>query len=400
MSGAAVLAVPLLMCCGLALDYTMMNQARASLQEAADSAALASAKELGLASTKDDTVKNVAKNYVSASFYGNAGGTNDVHKLEIETKISDKRKDVTVDLAYYWKPLIIQYMYKNALPIKVTATASLAGEESICVIALDTKGKRVLDVIGKSKLLAKDCSVYSNSASSKGLFLKKNSSLQAASTYTAGGYSGRAMDFQPLPVTDSPVVNDPLADRVPPAIGKCMKPLKLLKKKSVIFPGTYCGGLSVNAETVVFMPGIYVIKDGPLEFRGKAVVKGSSVGFYFTGKDSTFTFMPNTRIVLTAPRTGPMSGILFFEDRNSPAGRDFLIKSKRAERIEGTIYLPKGTLKVQKESKVGLLSAWTAIVASKIKIQQATVQINSDYKNSIVPVPEGIGPSSSARLTR
>ncbi len=45
-----------------------------------------------------------------------------------------------------------------------------------------------------------------------------------------------------------------------------------------------------------------------------------------------------------------MSGILFFEDRNSSGNRQFTIRSKDAEKFEGAIYLPKGALWIDKAS--------------------------------------------------
>ena len=104
---------------------------------------------------------------------------------------------------------------------------------------------------------------------------------------------------------------------------------------------------------------------------------------------------------LTAPKTGPLAGILFFEDRSTSKNRLFEIKSKDAERFEGTIYLPNAKLFIDKESRLGLTSNWTAIIANQIEIGQGpNVQINSDYASSEIPVPNGIGPSASAHLKR
>jgi len=96
-----------------------------------------------------------------------------------------------------------------------------------------------------------------------------------------------------------------------------------------------------------------------------------------------------------------MAGILFFEDRTASYNRPFVIRSKDAERFEGTIYLPKGHLFIDKESRVGQLSKWTAIIANQIEIGNGpNVQINSDYAGSSIPVPEGVGPNASAHLKR
>ena len=130
-------------------------------------------------------------------------------------------------------------------------------------------------------------------------------------------------------------------------------------------------------------------------------MQGENVGFYFDGAKATFDFGVSTQVNLTAPKSGSMSGILFFEARNSVANRDFVIRSKDAERFEGTVYLPKGRFVVDKASRVGQLSDWTAIIARQIEIKNGpSLQINADYGASDIPVPNGIGPTGTPRLTR
>jgi hypothetical protein len=103
---------------------------------------------------------------------------------------------------------------------------------------------------------------------------------------------------------------------------------------------------------------------------------------------------------LKAPKTGPTSGILIFEDRNASKGRTFSIRSKNAEQMEGAIYLPNGKFFVDKASRVGQASKWSAIIAYQIEVGDGPeIQINSNYSGSDVPVPTGIGPSGELRLS-
>lgn len=56
---------------------------------------------------------------------------------------------------------------------------------------------------------------------------------------------------------------------------------------------------------------------------------------------------------------------------------------------------------VDKASRVGQNSNWTAIIARQIEIKKGPeLQINSDYAGSDIPVPDGIGPNGAVRLTR
>ena len=67
-------------------------------------------------------------------------------------------------------------------------------------------------------------------------------------------------------------------------------------------------------------PGVYIIKDGPLVVDKNASLTGVNVGFYFTGVRGGLLFDEKSTVSLTAPKNGPMSGLLFFEDRLAPPG--------------------------------------------------------------------------------
>lgn len=396
---AGILAVPLIGASGLAVDYTVLAQKRAELQEVADTAALSSVKELGLINTKDDVVKAVATNYVRANLPSSVE-----RKVKIGVSVEASRKEVEVKLAEVWQPFMLQFLDSSVLPIRVSASASLAGSESLCVIALDRRAGKALAMTGASTLSANGCAIYSNSNASRGISIVRGAKLAASTTYSAGGYVGPAKGFLPEPITDSPQMDDPLIDRIEPRAGRCTKNNRVIKRgKKTLYPGTYCGGLLIGGRAkVTLKPGTYIMKGGPLVVSGNATLHGKNVGFFFDGDRSVFSFGTSTQINLTAPKSGNMSGMLFFESRKAPPNRVFLIKSKDAEQFEGTVYLPRGRFVVDKASRVGQLAKWTAIVANQIEIRRGpNLQINSNYASSAIPVPNGIAPEgSSARLLR
>lgn len=397
-----VAAVPLMLVAGGAVDYTMMQHAQGALQEVADGAALVGVKELAIAGTSKKTAESVAKNYANSSIFTKLSLADGDGSVTVGASASDNR-ELTVSMAYYWEPLLLHFIKPDALPLKVNATAKLTGKESICVVALDPSSSGALSLSGKSSMEADGCSVYSNSKSSEGISLVQGATLSAVSSYSSGGYDGPLEAFDPRPITDSPQLTDPLASRKQPAAGSCKEyDLKLSAGVVTLSPGTYCGGIDIGGlAQVVLLPGNYTIKDGPLIVEGNASMIGEFVGISFVGEASTFSFGTSTQVHLTAPKTGPLAGILFFEDRSSSKNRMFEIKSKDAERFEGTIYLPNAKLFIDKESRLGLTSNWTAIIANQIEIGQGpNVQINSDYAKSEIPVPNGIGPSASAHLKR
>lgn len=401
---AGILAVPLLMASGAAFDYTLKFNSKAALQDAVDSAALASTIELGLTSTKDDALDAIAKNYVLANLSEASGHNPDPNDVSVTTTVSPSRKDVTVNVAYTWRPMIMHMFDPSILPLRVNATASLAGDESVCVIALDNSGSASLAMTGTSDLHANGCVIYSNSVDSKGIDIVSGAKMTSTATYSSGGYDGPLTGYAPKPVTDSPAISDPLADRVPPSYSGCdVNGASYSGNTTVIlYPGVYCGGISAKGKvTLNLQPGTYIIKDGPLSIGGNSSLLGDGVGFYFDGKAAVFDFGVSTQAELSAPKTGPLSGILFFEARDSIHDRDFVIRSKDAEKFEGTVYLPTGRFVIDKASRVGQASDWTAIIAKQIEIKHGpSLQINADYGASDIPVPNGIGPTGTPRLTR
>ncbi|MEM7465119.1 MAG: TadE/TadG family type IV pilus assembly protein [Pseudomonadota bacterium] len=398
---SAILLVPIMGMAGLVVDLTTIYYEKSGLQQVADSAALAGVSELGIAGRTDREIHASIKGFVSSNASASDTASGGSGSLDIEAEISKDRTTLTVDLTYRWSPFFAHYLSGDFMPIKVRSMAKLAQVEPSCVIALNEKGAGQFSMSGKASLHADQCAIHVNSNAADAIKVDKRAQVSGANIYTAGGYKGKSTVFRPMPTTDSPTIIDPLAERAPPSIGKCMsKRSRLTKKKRILRPGTYCGGLEIDDEThVLLYPSIYIIKDGPLTLKGESSLLGRNVGFYFTGEEAIAEIGVESTVKLTAPKSGPMAGILFFEDRKSKPGRKFAIRSKNAQLLEGAIYLQKGKLFVDKESKVGQAAHWTAIIAGEIEIGDGpNIRINTDYAGSEVPVPVGIASSGTARL--
>ncbi|MEX0344202.1 MAG: hypothetical protein AB3N20_04715 [Rhizobiaceae bacterium] len=228
----------------------------------------------------------------------------------------------------------------------------------------------------------------------------KKASMVADLACTAGGFGGAAKNYNKLPITDCPPMEDPLKLRTPPSFSSttCKASALQLKDEGVmqrLSPGVYCDGLTIKSGAQVTLdPGIYVIKDGPLTLSANATLFGRGVGLYFTGTGSTFLLESGSTVDLEAAKSGSMAGLIFFQDRSS-ASADFVLRSKNASVLLGTIYLPNGNFIVDTNSKVADASAYTAIVARSIQLmRKPNVVLNTNYESTDVPVPAGLGPSS------
>jgi len=388
---ASLLFMPLLGASGIALDYAYMSRVQSNLQMAVDSSALATVKELHLVNNDSDTLESIAESYV----FSNIPDIATVEDTTVTAQPADDKSELTVSIAHVWQPVIIHYLMENALPLRVSATAKLAGTATICLLGLDENRKKTIHLVKKAKLEAPGCGVYSNSTSKDAISVEDNASLSAGVTCSAGGYkAAKKASFSPDPITDCPRVGDPLAGRKTPSVGVCNETNFEVKSGThTLYPGTYCKGLKIKGSAeVTLKSGVYIITGDKLEVTDRAKIFGRNVGFYLNGNKAKLAFKKETTIDLTAPKSGLMAGILIFEDRDASSKlQKHEITSDNAGMLLGTIYLPNGTLKIDSEAPIADKAAYTAIIARAIELAEGpTLYLNSDYEATDVPIPEGL----------
>lgn len=390
------ISMPALMAAvGVASDYGIYNMKRTSLQNAADQAAIASAKELALSTSNTKTQQEVVDAYVLANL-GEAGA-----HVDTTVAVSANKSAVTVRLEETWSPFFAHFIGAKIMPIVVSAKASLQGESKICVLAVANSGSGAISMTHDSSIVAKGCSVYSNSTNAAGIFLGDDAKIDANLVCSAGGVRNNSGSSTGNVTTDCPQIPDPLATRPVPKFGGCDKTnFKLNSGSTTLDPGVYCGGIQITGKAqVTFNPGDYIIKDGEFMVAGAVLAKGTDVGFYLTGSKALINFIGNAEIDLSGRVKGELAGLLFFEDPKSAPLRVHKISASNAHTLTGTIYLPKGSLLVDPNSKVGENSAYTAIIVRRLQVQNGpSLVLNSNYSATTVPVPEGIVTSNQVVL--
>lgn len=396
----AVLAV-----IGLASDYAMMTKVRQDLQHAADAAAIAGAREIPLAMSNAKQVASAARSYAAYRLTKDSAASDAklaAGNLSMDIEVVDDFSAVKVTITQAWTPFFLHFIDGGVTPLTVTSQARFVGRNNICVLGLDGKGPAV-NLDRNSRLTGNNCGVFSNSKDSDGLKIDVGAIASATILCSSGGawVSGSAR-VTPAPITDCPPVADPLANRAAPSVGTCdHKNLTLNSVTKTLDPGVYCGGLTIKGSaSITLNPGIYVIKDGGLTVIAQASMAGEGVGFFITGNASSTHFTMQTHITLTAPKDGPMAGLLFFEDRNLTAKLMHRITSDDARILLGTIYLPVGALIIDAKKPVADQSAYTAIIARSIELNMGpNLVLNAGYDKTDVPVPAGIAGSSQVILS-
>lgn len=164
----------------------------------------------------------------------------------------------------------------------------------------------------------------------------------------------------------------------------------------VLSPGTYCGGLTVDGQNVTFLPGIYILKDGPLTFKNGAQASAQDVSFVLHGVDAVVTVETGSYVNIKAPRTGPTAGLAFFQDQNvktaglkktelPPTGVN-LLSSGGELNVTGTMYFPTQALEVIGNSVLGANAPATSFIAHQVTFAGETqAEVRVDHVKGGIP---------------
>jgi hypothetical protein len=162
---------------------------------------------------------------------------------------------------------------------------------------------------------------------------------------------------------------------------------------ATLSPGFYYGGISINGnQAVAFNPGLYILGGGGLSINGNtSTMSGTGVTFYNTtglGGYKAIKLNGNTQINLSAPTTGSLQGILFFQDRSIPtSGPGSVINGNSASTFEGALYFPTTTVTYNGNSGI---NAYTILVAYDIVINgNSTVGNNYTSLANGSPIKRG-----------
>lgn len=383
-----------------AIELAQVYNVKSTLQNAADSAALAAAREIsvmGSSTGSDQTIKRV----VNDMFFANSG-----------TSISDQNAVVTADYVPDDGVLTVDVtvnaqvppLLRYALKIdKITAQskARIAGKPNVCVLGLDGSAQGTVTATKTARIVGKECAVYSNSSSSKGVSALDSAVYEAQFTCSKGGVEGNPSQFLPSAVTDCPKLDDPLDNRPEPANANAECDPSLPNNISTpqsISPGVYCGGLNVNVVgKVTMLPGTYIVRDGTFTVSRSTELYGRGVSIHLKGANASMQLTGNSDIDLEAPTDGERAGILVSDSRSQTDTLVHKIRSPTVRRLVGVLYFPNTSLEVNVDGTVAEESPWTALIARKVSvINRSKIVLNADFASSPVPVPVGIKGSGGA----
>ena len=380
--------VGLLAFLGLAIDVGYMQYQKTCMQAAADAAALGGVQELRMNGSA--SVAAAAKS--DAALNGFTGGQNGVSVTVNSPPASGyytgDSTAVEVLISQTVKTLFLALAGSSSATVQARAVAH-QGPGTGCIFALDASAAGAFSVSNGATVQASGCGVVVDSTSAQALTVTGGAKASAASFSVAGSYSiTNGGSANPLPTAHAAAQPDPLAYVAAPSVGSgCLQtnynpgwtPPPL-----VLNPGIYCGGIRLgNGNTVIFNPGTYILKGGGLSIGGGVNASGTGVTFYNT-QGGGFNFQPialdnGTTINFSAPTTGPLAAMLFFQDRGISAATGISLAGGANLTLNGALYFPGSAFSCSNGASCAT-GAYTIIVAKTLSFTGG-VNVKADYSS-------------------
>lgn len=390
LKAALILPAVLMMGAG-AFDLTQVQGSKIRLQDIADSAALAAANDLSLA-TDGSNAKERARAYV-ASHLGEWGEQAPTVVESYEIVDVDGQRAIQVLLKGHRPSFFASLLPPGGWHFNAKSTATTMGMVPLCVLVSGDTGTRLLYVRDTSKLNAPACLVHSNrDIEGAGAASITAASVQAVTT--ARGFISPAANtgaasiqdpFESLNLDQQPLL------RVLCTAGELANRIQVTSGTHYVRAGKHCGGIDARGTArVVLEPGEHIFLQGHLLVDENARLEGRDVAAFFDAA-SRFEFKGNALVNLDGRKSGPYAGLVLGALRNNR--QDFIVSADHVESLLGVIYVPSGRLIVEGTADVARDSAWTVIVAQQVHLRGSpSLFINANYDASDVPVPDGVGP--------
>ena len=392
-----VSAVAVLACVGLAVDTGYLQLVKSRMQTAADAAAMGGVQEIK---------QNGPSHAVEAAMADSAlnGFTNGVSSVSVTVNNPPATGFYTSDptameviVSQNVGTLFMSVLGFTSVRVRARSVAR-QGAGSSCLYTLDRNANNAFAASGGVNVVV-NCGIVVNSDSDRALTASGGAHVTATSISVAGDYasSGGAV-LSPAPVTGVEPENDPLAYLTPPPVGSWDHPSKTDISGGAVttlHPGVYCKGIGISGGSrVTFEPGTYILLGGGLNISGGSIVSGTGVTFYNTfasGKPyGAISISGGTTVTFSAPTTGSLAGILFYQDPAAGNGPPNTLSGGASSVFNGALYFPTTELSYSG----GSAGNYTIIVSKTISFSGGST-LNANYSS----LPGGSPVKGSAALS-
>jgi hypothetical protein len=389
----AILLPVIIGLCGIGVEVGYGYFKNRQLQSAADIAAFSGAVAL-YSDSRNADVAQVALLSASANGFDASAGTIVVRNPPTSGNFQNANS-VEVELTFSTPRVFSAIFNPEPMFTRVRAVATTSPERNTaCILALNPTASSAVSIGGNTNIASNDCNVAANSRSNSALRMTGSSRLTTPCVLAVGGVSvnsGLTLTLCDAPMTNMEAVSDPYADvAAPPVTGGCMT---VASGATILSPGRYCGGIDIKGA-VTFLPGVYTVDGGTFSIGAQANAVGTNVTFYFHG-NSAVSISANSQYNLTAPETGPYSGLLFFGDRNATSGSHTVNGGTSSSNLTGALYFPTRPISYSGGSVQG--GGCTQIIADSISFSGNSRFTSSCPNTGIKPI-KTVGAAGATRL--
>jgi hypothetical protein len=366
-------------------DFSFLQHQRNMMQTAADSAAMAGSEELnygdqvvaGKADAASNGYTDGASSVTVAINNPPSAGPNAANSAYVEAIVTKPEP------TYFLRVLGVS-------TISVSARAvAYEGNGPNCIYVLNPSASGAFSANG-NVTVASGCGLLVNSNSSSGLTAVGNVTITAPTIGIVGNYTATGgASLTPTPKIGVIAASDPLAYVPAPTVGSCAHTNFSLNGSNgstgspyQLYAGTYCGGITIHGNAVLkFNAGTYVLAGGGMSISSNTTMTGAGVTFYNTtgsGGYGAISLAGNATVNLSAPTSGALVGILFFQDRSIPStGAATTITGNSSSTFDGAIYFATTALSFGGNSST---SGYSIVVANQLTVS-GNASIGSNYSS-------------------
>ncbi|MCG3160565.1 MAG: hypothetical protein JMDDDDMK_01634 [Acidobacteria bacterium] len=381
--------VAILGCMGLALDFGNFYRHRRIMQTAADAGALAGGAEIyrRYTTTASQDAAILASSQAATASHGFANGSGGV----TVTVSRPPTSGYYVGNSQYVQVAISQNVPSYFLGVLASGTTTIAANAVAgvgarggpsCLTLLEPTGA-ALTMSGTDQINA-PCGTYINSISPSGVTMSGSAQVNSPTSIRGPSYVHSGSSSISNPTFNAVPVPDPLAYLQPPTVPAGCNYTNFSRSGNTVAtlnPGTYCGGITLSGSPVITLnPGLYIFKGGSaFTISGFPTITGSGVTFYLTnngsGAAASVSLSGTGTYRFSAPTSGPLAGILYFQDP-STSSNSYALSGSSGSYFDGAIYLPQSSLAISGSTQTWNYSG--GIIARSMTISGST-RINLYY---------------------
>jgi Flp pilus assembly protein TadG len=361
----------------VAIDYSDGNRLQSTLQVTADSAALAGARQLldALAFSGPSSASAAAK--TKAADFASAKAPDAVQNISVSGNDT-----VAVNLSQTKTMLLGGVLGQSSMTVSAAATALIREAPRPCLLALGADEPIGINLVGAAKVDAPKCAIDSNSTSSESINMQ-GAPRMVGSTVCASGGTGNAKTSPPA--KRCPAAPDPYEGRTFSSAGfvACnfngVKVDANVAGTTLLKPGVYCGGLSIQSADVKLEPGLYVMQNGSLALQGNSTLSGDGVSILLSGTGSVLDLQGSPEMTLSAMQTGPLANIAIASSTPAVPVLTSILRGSPSLTVTGSIYLPTQRFDLQGHASLALQGKAESLTALSFQFRGSPhLTIDSD----------------------